>query len=1190
MGLTIDDDDPSYVIEEGSTKYQRGATIGDAHEGPSSVVEGDEDEEGGSYPTGPQHVPPERDASLMASIDALCDDFFNCKPDILKQFARSRGIVPTNKAQTVSALVDKAYAEVNSTDDLKYTRKIVGDVFASDVRTSGSRKKWTDNSLEASFIEAAAAKHLKYQAMSYRSSAVMARQSAKKGEKIMKKLLRPFQDEFSSLCDKAVGGLHRTYRSEVDDLLRAHTPINILSPFATYLIGAVSAATSETFVGQTDMAKKLVELGVHRPAADDDDEQLLQTLMGMLDSVADDVELCLRYWEEKTNTYGKPTPETTSMLTSQFLSSNRYWELDDVPEWVTDLAIKFGNWEAVVRNDIKLLESAPPLVFHCILQGVTTFRMNKMVYGDEVKGTEMPMMYKNAMKAALTMHFQDEDKVNEALHQLQTFSGIKVRDARHLVADFYGAVDAQLQSSLRQSSTVDKTERIAIILRQVAQCASNAERCSGLYPTLLHITNELHFHLRFSRVFSKLSTKEKKYIRNKPRSLAPMLLYFEKDMNLPPISVKSVAFLSVVLMFMCLRLPATGKPVCERFTSVTGKEEFSVITLVDFSNAMKASDLRVALPPQLQYKSWLDTDGTSSNTVYDKMKGKAVKSASSDIMLLSQAPIIKALDAISKVPWRISRYMLYVQEAITREGYGFGKIRPSFYPLHYTNRKSGEIFHEGMDRSVHNMYLSSRYQGQRDKDWRRISELRSTRVHYLQALRQARALVQYSHVYFPNSLDFRGRMYPLPGRLNHTGSDPFRALLENAEAKPLGKVGVYWLKVHLANKMGMTKLTFDERAQYVDEHISDVVNSAEAPLTGDRWWQEGAEPLQALMACKEFADALKCSQGPENFMSRLPVAVDGSYNGLQHYSAIGRDEYGAKLVNLSPSERPADAYTGILKEMMKSIEIDAKNNMQVAQRCIGSGRGQDKNHIKRKTIKRPIMTQVYGVTPYGMQEQIFQELFRQNFQHGLWTRVDIKEMSAYLREKVLESLGVTFKEAQQCRKWIEDTTSLIYRCQPRHLRNAFCWTTPLGLIVRQPYRVRKQHGLFTSTGFTRISGQTTAPASRKQLSAIAPNIIHSLDATHLAMTAVEMQNRGLQMMAVHDSFWTYACDLPVMSQVLREQFVSLYEEYDPLYELKEQWEELFFYDLRRHGVKLPDPPPRGNLNLNQVLKSPYFFS
>lgn len=75
---------------------------------------------------------------------------------------------------------------------------------------------------------------------------------------------------------------------------------------------------------------------------------------------------------------------------------------------------------------------------------------------------------------------------------------------------------------------------------------------------------------------------------------------------------------------------------------------------------------------------------------------------------------------------------------------------------------------------------------------------------------------------------------------------------------------------------------------------------------------------------------------------------------------------------------------------MKSIEVDAQRDHQIAQRCIGTGKGQDKNHIKRKTIKRPIMTQVYGVTAYGMTEQIKTQLEKQNKGHGLWTSTDIK--------------------------------------------------------------------------------------------------------------------------------------------------------------------------------------------------------
>ena len=56
-------------------------------------------------------------------------------------------------------------------------------------------------------------------------------------------------------------------------------------------------------------------------------------------------------------------------------------------------------------------------------------------------------------------------------------------------------------------------------------------------------------------------------------------------------------------------------------------------------------------------------------------------------------------------------------------------------------------------------------------------------------------------------MDFRGRVYPIPPHLNHMGCDYNRGLLLFSEGKILGKRGLYWLKIHLANKMGQDKLS-----------------------------------------------------------------------------------------------------------------------------------------------------------------------------------------------------------------------------------------------------------------------------------------------------------------------------------------------------------------------------------------------
>jgi len=65
---------------------------------------------------------------------------------------------------------------------------------------------------------------------------------------------------------------------------------------------------------------------------------------------------------------------------------------------------------------------------------------------------------------------------------------------------------------------------------------------------------------------------------------------------------------------------------------------------------------------------------------------------------------------------------------------------------------------------------------------------------------------------------------------------------------------------------------------------------------------------------------------------------------------------------------------------------------------------------------------------------------------------------------------------------------------------------------------------------------------RKQLQAFPPNFIHSLDATHMMLSALKCDEIGLQFASVHDSFWTHAADVPTMNRVLRDAFVRMHSE------------------------------------------------
>lgn len=136
----------------------------------------------------------------------------------------------------------------------------------------------------------------------------------------------------------------------------------------------------------------------------------------------------------------------------------------------------------------------------------------------------------------------------------------------------------------------------------------------------------------------------------------------------------------------------------------------------------------------------------------------------------------------------------------------------------------------------------------------------------------ARKMKEEEGFFYPHNLDFRGRAYPMHPHLNHLGSDICRGILEFAEGRPLGKSGLRWLKIHVANLFanGVDKLSHEGRVAFTENHLDDVFDSADRPLEGKRWWLNAEDPFQCLAACINLAEALR-NPSPEETISRIPV-------------------------------------------------------------------------------------------------------------------------------------------------------------------------------------------------------------------------------------------------------------------------------------------------------------------------------
>ncbi|KAI1142349.1 DNA/RNA polymerase [Hypoxylon sp. FL0543] len=423
--------------------------------------------------------------------------------------------------------------------------------------------------------------------------------------------------------------------------------------------------------------------------------------------------------------------------------------------------------------------------------------------------------------------------------------------------------------------------------------------------------------------------------------------------------------------------------------------------------------------------------------------------------------------------------------------------------------------------------------------------------------------------YFPHNMDFRGRAYPIPTYLNHMGADHVRGLLRFAKGKELGENGLRWLKIHLANVFGYDKASLKERESFASDHLDEIYDSATNPLTGKQWWLQAEDAWQCLATCFELKAALD-SPDPTKFVSHLPVHQDGTCNGLQHYAALGGDLWGAQQVNLEPGDRPADVYSAVAELVKEGIAEDLKTDNFLAKAVDGK--------ITRKVVKQTVMTNVYGVTFVGAKAQVLKQLDAAypNIQEE--TGIPVRVLASYIATKIFKALSTMFRGAHDIQYWLGECAGRVCRAltpeqidriasgeAPQSKRNSstrtkkpkkgiddllsqfrstVVWTTPLRMPIVQPYRKNGTRVIETSMqDLTLQVPERSDPVNRrKQLQAFPPNFIHSLDASHMLLSALECNELGLSFAAVHDSFWTHASDVDVMNRVLRDCFVRIHSE------------------------------------------------
>lgn len=495
----------------------------------------------------------------------------------------------------------------------------------------------------------------------------------------------------------------------------------------------------------------------------------------------------------------------------------------------------------------------------------------------------------------------------------------------------------------------------------------------------------------------------------------------------------------------------------------------------------------------------------------------------------------------------------------------------------------------------------------------------------------------YTHFFIGWNKDFRCRVYPVPNFSYHR-DDPIKSLFLLHDKTPVSRnASVYWLSMHIANVWDINKLSkksLDTRVAFVQRRERLVYAIGRDFIGTFKIWSKADKPFQFLAACHEYANYMDCRVVGEDYMCGLPCSLDGTNSGVQHYAAASLNEDDGALVNLMPSDKPQDVYAAVAKvtnarlkqiadpsfeepylkeikdksgKVIKTVQQVRASRIIFAKQWLAYG-------VDRSTVKRNTMTYGYSSDAWGFGDQLIEDIMKK-----LSDKVIKKELDGTTGKPFVHPFGEdTWSHSQAARflatinyasvkqvissaaggmSFFQKVAGALAH-EGKHLR----FDNPIGFPMCQRYThwdVKKvkiflfdrEAGINKRTQATfRSKSPKSKVDKKKSKSSIAPNVIHSMDSSHLLKTVLEAKKQGVaNFFLIHDSFGTTPAESEVMYESVRHTFADMYSDYCLYSEFWKQAKK----QLSDEGIKKLDDldiPPKGNLNLEQVIESEYCFS
>ena len=285
------------------------------------------------------------------------------------------------------------------------------------------------------------------------------------------------------------------------------------------------------------------------------------------------------------------------------------------------------------------------------------------------------------------------------------------------------------------------------------------------------------------------------------------------------------------------------------------------------------------------------------------------------------------------------------------------------------------------------------------------------------------------------------------------------------------------------------------------------------------------------------------------------------------------------------SDQPKDLYNFLLHRIINIFESNVNRGVLEDEKTKGSYYRLNKFIWDRSHLKKAILTIPYNVTPKSMKKYLTDGLKlldydKDNSCHWYTDNVNhnnqINDHDALLLITVLRNMVFNdFEKIKKLSKYLINVATLF-----NSLQLPITWYLPTGLTVIQSYMQTKTTTI-VPFAYSRLKLKISSKQDydkKKQIRALMPNLIHSLDATSLALlfSRFSKEFHEPQFFSIHDCFGTTADKVFLLKTLLASVYTDIYSENHYLHKFdKDLFKKIkenrgYKVDIKERKVEFPD--------------------